>query len=80
MYSDCLGAMYQCGSVTEAVFLWMLTDVLLIVESGDTQVQPRDSQRIVSPTKNPLQPGDYVIYSSGTYVFGVPFEDSYLMI
>lgn len=69
---ECLGGMYQCGSVTEAVFLWMLTEVLLIVEAGDLQVKARAPQRTISPTSNPLQPGDYDVYSSGTCYFGVP--------
>lgn len=70
--SDCLGGTYQYGSVTEAVFFWMLTDVLLIAEIADRQVKARASQRIISPTNNALQPGDYDVYSSGIYVFGAP--------
>jgi len=41
---ECLGGIYQNGSVNETMFLWMLTDVLLIVEACDIRVKARDSQ------------------------------------
>jgi hypothetical protein len=69
---ECLRGIYQNGSVTEGVFLWMLTDALLIVETGDLQVKAQASQQTISPTSNPLQPGEYDVYSSGTCYFGVP--------
>lgn len=71
---ECLGGMYQNGSVTKAVVLWMLTDVLLIVEAGDLQVKARASQQTISPTANPVQPGEYDVYSSGTCLFGPPLK------
>ena len=52
----------------------MLTDALLIVETGDIQVKARASQQTISPTNNPLQPGEYDVYSSGTRYFGVPLK------
>lgn len=59
---DSLGGMRQNGSITEAVFLKMLSHVLLIVDT-EFHVKARASQRIISPTSNPLEPGDYDVYS-----------------
>jgi hypothetical protein len=61
-----LGGMRQNGSVTEAVFLWILSHILLIIdEDADFHVRARASQEIIEPTSNVLELGDYDVYSDG---------------
>ncbi|KAK9237153.1 HNH endonuclease [Lipomyces kononenkoae] len=60
-----LGGMRQNGSVTEAVFLWILNHILLITDA-ELQVKARASQQIILPTSNRLEPGDYDVYCNGT--------------
>ena len=59
-----LGGMHQNGSITEAVFLWMLRYVLLSAD-GELRVIARTTQQSISSTNRPLEPGDYDVYSSG---------------
>lgn len=61
--AELLGGLYQNGSVTEELFLTMLTDTLLIAPEA-IEVKSR-SQQVISATSNPLQPGEYDIFSSG---------------
>lgn len=77
---DCFRGMFQCGSLTEAVFPWILTDVLFVAEAGDIQVKARASQRIMSPTNNALQPGDYDVYGGDTYEPGAHELQKYLIL
>ncbi|KAK9357170.1 hypothetical protein V1504DRAFT_479111 [Lipomyces starkeyi] len=60
-----LGGFYQKGSLTEATLVWILGNVLLVVEDHWT-VRFRASGRIITPSSNPVVPGDYDIYSKGT--------------
>lgn len=68
---DCLGGMYQGGSVTEVVFLWMLADVLLNLEPVTSKVNPWASRRTMTPTNNRLNP---VIPTFQCYRTGTCFE------
>lgn len=61
---DCFGGMRQNGSITEAVFLWILNYILIITDAK-RQVKARHSQQIILPTSNPLEPGDYDVYCNG---------------
>ncbi|PLB34562.1 HNH endonuclease signature motif containing protein [Aspergillus candidus] len=60
-----VGGLYQAGSLTEKNILWMLGNVLLIVEEPWTLIH-RDSGRIVGPSDNPASHGNYDIHSSGS--------------
>jgi hypothetical protein len=57
-----LGGMRQNGSVTEANFLWIFTHILL-VGGASFSVRHRDSERVISPTNNPVEPGTYDVHS-----------------
>ncbi|KZF25242.1 hypothetical protein L228DRAFT_258695 [Xylona heveae TC161] len=64
----CLGGLRQNGSVTEAVFLWILNNILFLVSSSSSEdaeisihAQARATQRVVSPTSNPLEAGDIIL-------------------
>ena len=61
-----LGGFYQQGSLTEATLIWILSNVLLIVE-GTWTVRQRDSGRTLTPSSNPVVPGDYDIYNEGEF-------------
>ncbi|KAK9318770.1 HNH endonuclease-domain-containing protein [Lipomyces orientalis] len=60
-----LGGFYQKGSLTEATLVWILGNVLLVVEDHWT-VRFRATGRTITPSSNPVVPGDYDIYSKGT--------------
>ncbi|KAK9364654.1 HNH endonuclease-domain-containing protein [Lipomyces kononenkoae] len=60
-----LGGFYQAGSVTEATMVWILGNVLLVVED-EWIVRHRSSGRSIGPSSNPVVPADYDIYSKGT--------------
>ncbi|OJJ82709.1 uncharacterized protein ASPGLDRAFT_36831 [Aspergillus glaucus CBS 516.65] len=53
---EMLGGLRQNGSITEAVFLSMLNDILLIADEP-LEVKERDSQRTILPSSNPLEFG-----------------------
>ncbi|KAJ9270606.1 hypothetical protein DTO212C5_3395 [Paecilomyces variotii] len=57
-----LGGVRQNGSITEAVFLWMLTYVLL-PSNHALRVISRTTQQPLFPTNSPLRTGDYDVYS-----------------
>ncbi|KMP00018.1 hypothetical protein DIZ76_012302 [Coccidioides immitis] len=61
---DCLGGFYQKGSLTEESMIGILTNILLIVEQPFT-VKHRMSDRIITPSKDPVELGDYHISSTG---------------
>lgn len=61
---DHFGGMRQNGSITEAVFLWILSHILLITDA-ELEVKARASQQIILPTSNRLEPGDYDVYCNG---------------
>ncbi|EGC48544.1 conserved hypothetical protein [Histoplasma capsulatum var. duboisii H88] len=58
------GGLYQAGSITEEIFLWMLQNVLLVAEQPLT-VTHRASGRVVAHTTHVLEPGDYDVSSAG---------------
>ncbi|KAK9235308.1 hypothetical protein V1525DRAFT_410332 [Lipomyces kononenkoae] len=60
-----LGGFYQKGSMTEATMVWILDNVLLVVED-QWIVRHRSSGRTIRSSSNPVVLGDYDIYSSGT--------------
>ena len=62
-----LGGFYQQGSLTEATLIWILSNVLLIVE-GTWTVRHRESGRTMTPSSNPVVPGDYDIYNEGKFL------------
>lgn len=64
---ETLGAFYQKGSLTEATLIWILGNVLLIVEDSWI-IKHRESDRVITPSSNPVSPGNYDIYSK-RYVF-----------
>ncbi|TGZ81029.1 hypothetical protein EX30DRAFT_294648, partial [Ascodesmis nigricans] len=57
-----LGGMIQNGSVTENNFLDMLG--ILLISQAPLRVQERTSGHVVTTNNNPLQPGEYDIYSN----------------
>jgi hypothetical protein len=59
-----LGGFYQQGSLTEATLIWILSNVLLIVE-GHWTIRHRESCRTITSSSNPVVPGDYDIYNEG---------------
>ena len=59
-----LGGFYQKGSLTEAALIWLLGNVVLITENRLT-VKHRESGRTITPSGNPVVPGDYDIYHEG---------------
>lgn len=59
-----LGGFYQQGSLTEATLIWILSNILLVVE-GTWTIRQRDSGRTLTPSSNPVVPGDYDIYNEG---------------
>lgn len=60
----CLGGVRQNGAITEAVFLSILSEILLVA-SAPVTVTVRASGRTVLPTNNPLEPGAYDVYCNG---------------
>lgn len=61
---EMLGGLRQNGSITEAVFLSMLNDILLIADEP-LEVKERDSQRTILPSSNHLEFGIYDVYCNG---------------
>ncbi|KZF23834.1 hypothetical protein L228DRAFT_282514 [Xylona heveae TC161] len=61
---EVLGGVYQQGSLTQATIIWILKNVLLIVEH-DWHMKNRESGSTIEPTSSPLTAGDYDIYCSG---------------
>ncbi|KAM5439115.1 hypothetical protein McanMca71_003518 [Microsporum canis] len=62
-----IGGFYQNGSITEENLIWILNDVLLIVEEGDSwTIQHRASGRTITPSSNPVVSGDYDVYPTGS--------------
>ncbi|KAK2775065.1 hypothetical protein FQN52_004080 [Onygenales sp. PD_12] len=61
---DCFGGFYQKGSLTEERMIWILSNVLLVVEQPLT-VTHRMSGRVVTPSGSPVELGDYDISSTG---------------
>ncbi|KAL1984114.1 hypothetical protein VTN96DRAFT_9614 [Rasamsonia emersonii] len=59
------GGVRQNGAVTEAVFLSILSEILLVAPAPVT-VTVRASGRTVLPTNNPLEPGAYDVYCNGS--------------
>jgi hypothetical protein len=64
------GGFYQAGSITEGNLLWMLHNVLLIAEQS-LIVTHRASNRVITPTRNIVEPGDYDVSSIGMLSFPV---------
>lgn len=54
----CFDGFYQGGSITEESLIWILSNVLLIVEQPIT-VKHRTSDQIITTSKNPIERGDY---------------------
>jgi hypothetical protein len=63
-----IGGFYQKGSLTEATLIWLLSSVILIIE-GSWIVRHRESGRSITPSSNPVVPGDYDIYNGGKSFF-----------
>lgn len=63
---ELLGGLKQNGSIIEATFLYMLSDILLITDAP-LEVKQRDSGRIILPTSNSLDIGIYDVYCNGQY-------------
>lgn len=61
---ELLGGLKQNGSITEATFLYMLSDILLITDAP-LEVKKRDSGCIILPTRNSLDTGIYDVYCNG---------------
>ncbi|PGH05646.1 hypothetical protein GX51_02805 [Blastomyces parvus] len=62
-----IGGFYQNGSLTEENLIWILSEVLLIVEAEHAwTIRNRTSGRTVTPSNNPVALGDYDIYSTGS--------------
>jgi len=59
-----IGGFYQKGSLTEATLIWALSSVILIIQ-GPWIVRHRESGRSITPSSNPVVPGDYDIYNEG---------------
>jgi hypothetical protein len=59
-----IGGFYQKGSLTETTLIWLLSSVILVIE-GPWIVKHRGSGRSITPSSNPVVPGDYDIYSDG---------------
>lgn len=59
-----LGGILQEGFLTEENLLWMLGQVLLIVDE-DWTVRHRASSRIVTSSSNQATTGEYDLYSNG---------------
>ncbi|PGH29077.1 hypothetical protein GX50_08171 [[Emmonsia] crescens] len=59
-----LGGCFQEGSLTEQNILWILGNILLVVEAPWT-VRCRGSGCVIASTNNALAPGDYEIHSTG---------------
>ncbi len=59
-----LGGFYQKGSLTEATLIWILSNIILIMEDHWT-IRHRNSGQAVMPSSNPVVPGDYDIYNEG---------------
>jgi hypothetical protein len=68
---DHFGGLYQAGSITEETFLWMLQNVLLVAEQP-LNVTHRASNRVLAPTINVIEQGDYDISSAGMLPFISP--------
>ncbi|KZF23884.1 hypothetical protein L228DRAFT_267841 [Xylona heveae TC161] len=60
-----LGGCYQKGSLTEETLIWILGNVLLVVE-GDLVVRHQETNRTIVPSAQPVLPGTYEISASGT--------------
>lgn len=66
-----LGGFYYHGSLTEATLIWILSDVLLIVD-GHWTMRLRESSRTITLSSNPVILGDYDIYYEGkSYMLSV---------
>lgn len=63
---EMLGGTYQNGSMTQANFLAILDQILLVVEDN-WSVRHRSSGQTIGPTNHPLRLGEYDIYSNGRY-------------
>ena len=59
-----LGGFYQKGSLTDETLIWLLSSVILVTDNNVT-VKHRESGRTVTPSSNPVLPGDYDIYHEG---------------
>lgn len=62
--NEILGGMRQNGSITEAVFLKILNDILLVTNEPFKVVQ-RSSGCTIMPTNNILELGNYDVHSKG---------------
>jgi hypothetical protein len=59
-----LGGFYQAGSIAEETLIWILGNILLVVEDRWT-IRHRESGRTLTPSRNPAEVGHYDIYSEG---------------
>jgi hypothetical protein len=59
-----LGGACQNGSLTENLLLWSLANVILVVDDPFT-VTHKYSGHPVTPTSNPVAPGEYLVHSTG---------------
>ena len=59
-----LGGVHQAGSITYANFDNMLRSILLIT-ADDFLIKQNSTERIITPTNDPVVPGDYEIISRG---------------
>jgi hypothetical protein len=57
-----LGGFYQKGSLTEATLIWILGNIILVTK-GHWTIRPRNSDQTITPSTNPVVPGDYDIYN-----------------
>ena len=62
--NDLLGGFFQTGSVKDANLIWILQNVLL-VQAEHLTITHRASDRIITPSNNPVVPGDYIISCDG---------------
>lgn len=59
-----LGGFYQQGSLTDAILIWILRSIILIIKDHwIISVRHRESGRTIVPSNNPVIPGEYDICS-----------------
>ncbi|KAM5440988.1 hypothetical protein MferCBS31731_004127 [Microsporum ferrugineum] len=64
--SASIGGFYQNGSVTEENLIWILSNVLLVMEEEHPwAIRRRVSGETITPSSKPVMLGDYDIYSTG---------------
>ena len=60
-----LGGVHQAGSITYANFDNMLRSILVLITADHFLIKQNSTERIITPTNDPVVPGDYEIISRG---------------